>query len=95
MPFDERYSITGELLRELIHCFEDAGLNGEFSYLSFEEKFEVVMKKYSRISTIKVAIELRDWNVGRPTLPSMPLQKDAVKDIRKNPHESGSALTLL
>lgn len=69
------------------------GSNGEFSYLSFEEKFEVVVKKYSRISTIKVAIELRDWNVGRPTLPSMSLQ--ALKDIRKSPHESGSALTLL
>lgn len=23
-PFDERYGINGELLRELIHCFEDA-----------------------------------------------------------------------
>ena len=50
---------------------------------------EVVVKRYSQISAIKAAMELRGWKVGRPRLPSMPLQKDAVEDIKKTLTEVG------
>ncbi|WP_457750881.1 4-hydroxy-tetrahydrodipicolinate synthase [Thermococcus sp.] len=51
---------------------------------------EVVVKRYNQISAIKAAMEIRGWKVGRPRLPSMPLQKDAVEDIRKTLAEVGA-----
>ena len=49
-PFDDREEINEEILRELVHYFADAklnglvtlGSNGEFPYLSFEEKLRVL-----------------------------------------------------
>lgn len=51
---------------------------------------EVVVKKYSQISAIKAAMGLRGWNVGRPRLPSRPLEKEAVEDIKKTLAEVGA-----
>ncbi|ASJ12787.1 4-hydroxy-tetrahydrodipicolinate synthase [Thermococcus thioreducens] len=66
-PFDEREDVNGEALRELVHRFEDAGLsglvtlgsNGEFPYLSFEEKLEVVgiVREESSLPVIAGATE--------------------------------------
>jgi len=50
---------------------------------------EVVVKGYSQISAIKTAMELRGWRVGKPRLPSMPLGKEAVEDIKKTLAEVG------
>ncbi len=44
---------------------------------------EVVVKRYSQISAIKAAMELRGWHVGRPRLPSLPLGEEAVEDVKK------------
>ncbi|WP_225807524.1 4-hydroxy-tetrahydrodipicolinate synthase [Thermococcus bergensis] len=49
-PFDDEEEINEEMLRDLVHYFADAGLNGlvtlgsngEFPYLSFEEKLRVL-----------------------------------------------------
>ncbi|KUK17997.1 MULTISPECIES: 4-hydroxy-tetrahydrodipicolinate synthase [Thermococcus] len=49
-PFDEEEKINEEMLRELVHYFVDAklnglvtlGSNGEFPYLNFEEKLKVL-----------------------------------------------------
>ncbi|NJE10616.1 4-hydroxy-tetrahydrodipicolinate synthase [Thermococcus sp. MAR1] len=51
---------------------------------------EVVVKRYSQISAIKAAMELRGWNAGKPRLPSLPLEKDAVEEIRKTLTEVGA-----
>ncbi|MCD6139746.1 MAG: 4-hydroxy-tetrahydrodipicolinate synthase [Thermococcus sp.] len=83
-PFDEEEKINEEMLRELVHYFADAklnglvtlGSNGEFPYLSFEEKLKVLkivreesslpiiagVAENSTRETIKLAKEA--WDIG-------------------------------
>ena len=85
-PFDEDEEINEEVLRELVDYFIDAGIcglvtlgsNGEFPYLSFEEKLEVlkivVDETNNRVPIIagtgenstKETIKLTEeaWNIG-------------------------------
>ncbi|ASJ11083.1 dihydrodipicolinate synthase family protein [Thermococcus sp. P6] len=44
---------------------------------------EVVVKRYNQISAIKAAMGLRGWRAGRPRLPSLPLEGDALEDVRR------------
>ncbi|MBP1910982.1 4-hydroxy-tetrahydrodipicolinate synthase [Thermococcus stetteri] len=44
---------------------------------------EVVVKKYNQVSAIKAAMGMRGLNVGKPRLPSLPLDEKALEGIRK------------
>ena len=50
---------------------------------------EAVVKRYNQISAVKAAMEMRGLKVGKPRLPSLPLGKDAVEDIRNALAEAG------
>ncbi|WP_346766028.1 4-hydroxy-tetrahydrodipicolinate synthase [Thermococcus sp. M39] len=91
-PFDDDEEINEEALRELIHYFENAkvsgfvtlGSNGEFPYLSFEEKMRVLkivceetnlpviagVTENSTRETIRLAKEA--WNLGVDALLIAP-----------------------
>ncbi|WP_258084095.1 4-hydroxy-tetrahydrodipicolinate synthase [Thermococcus thermotolerans] len=84
-------NVVPELCAELYRAFlgGDQERAGELQ-LKINLVNEVIVKRYSQISAIKAAMKLRGWKVGRPRLPSMPLQKDAVEDIRKTLTEVGA-----
>jgi len=91
-PFDDEEKINEEMLRELVHYFADAGLNGlvtlgsngEFPYLSFEEKLRVlkIVREESPVTviagvaenstkeTIRLAKEA--WDIGVDALLIAP-----------------------
>lgn len=91
-PFDDEEEINEEMLRELVHYFADAGLNGlvtlgsngEFPYLSFEEKLRVlkIVREESPVTviagvtenstkeTIRLAKEA--WDIGVDALLIAP-----------------------
>jgi 4-hydroxy-tetrahydrodipicolinate synthase len=50
---------------------------------------EVVVKKYNQISAIKVAMGIRGLEVGKPRLPSLPLDEKALEDIKRTMVEAG------
>lgn len=83
-------NVVPELCVELYRTFREGDHQkaGELQ-LKVNLVNEVVVKRYSQVSAIKAAMELRGWKAGRPRLPSLPLKKEAIEDIRKTLKEVG------
>ena len=50
---------------------------------------EVVVKRYNQISAVKAAMGMRGLKGGKPRLPSLPLDKNALNDIESALREAG------
>ncbi len=50
---------------------------------------EVVVKRYNQISAVKAAMAMRGIKAGKPRLPSLPLDEEALGDIKSALREAG------
>ncbi len=88
-------NVVPELCVELYRTFREGDHQKAGGELQLKVNLvnEVVVKRYSQVSAIKAAMELRGgWKAGRPRLPSLPLKKEAIEDIRKTLKEVGGIL---